>query len=1041
MNRSLRIRSLAQASISAILAILLCSCSTSALPPDSEYPFRVPEGWKIRLFADYPELSNAVAFCLDEQGRIYVAEEHRFNRGTEENRTRPFLLEDDLQLNTVEDRLAMYRKWSSKFEGGMSWFEKYSDQVRRLEDRDGDGRSDRSTIFAGGFNRPLDGLAAGIIAREGEIFFTCIPHLWKLLDKDGDGIAESREIVHSGFGVNAGFLGHDLHGLTWGPDGKLYFSVGDRGFHVTTREGKLLHGPRRGGIFRCDADGSNLELVSQGLRNPQELAFDHYGNLFAADNNCDKGDDSRLVYIIEGGDSGWNMAYQTIPTPYLTGPWHAEKLWHLPHAGQAAYIVPPVAKLGAGPSGFAAYPGIGLPERYRNHLFYCNFTSDGGVESFSLRDKGAGFEIEDFHKVITPINATDVDFGYDGRIYFSDYGKLAWDGSNEGGRIFSLEAPEASEPRVAETKTLFHEGFKHRTDDQLIKLLGHPDQRVRQRAQFRLAERGTKVVPELVYIARNSNDRFARLHAIWALGQISRKDADSILDIISLMRDSDSMIRSNIARVVGEAAYTKGRDGLVERLNDIDDHVKLAAAIALGKLGDRTTLGALIDFLRKNKDQDPFLRHAGVMGLIGAGGEGVSDLLLKMYARDPSKAVRMAVVLVCRRESNPKIATFLQDQELSIVTEAARAINDIPIDAATEPLAKVLSHLNTNPAPDLDPLIRRAINANFRLGRPENIQAIVEYATDRRQPGPMREEALSALVDWTSPSQRDRVNWFWRPLVRTEEASFRSTITTNIPGLLAETHGRLQALAIEAIDRSGAEIDGSAFRDRVRNQTLDPSIRLAALRLLGNRKATELTEAIEDSLQSNDANLRAEALQIQASVNPQTAFIRLTATLRDAASPVTEKQRALETIATLKSSSADTLLREYLEKFIDPRKPSEIDLDIIEAASRRNATEVREALDKYKKANTDSMNTYRASLLGGESQRGAKVFTDHALAQCIRCHRVAGVGGTTGPDLTVLSARTDRETILKSLVDPDAVIAPGFGTAHLRFAMEEFSRE
>ena len=86
-----------------------------------------------------PQLGNPVAFCLDEQGRIYVAEEYRFNRGTEENRSRPFLLEDDLRLQTVADRLAMYRKWADRFEGGMAWFSRYSDQVRLLEDRDGDG--------------------------------------------------------------------------------------------------------------------------------------------------------------------------------------------------------------------------------------------------------------------------------------------------------------------------------------------------------------------------------------------------------------------------------------------------------------------------------------------------------------------------------------------------------------------------------------------------------------------------------------------------------------------------------------------------------------------------------------------------------------------------------------------------------------------------------------------------------------------------------------------------------------------------------------
>ena len=97
------------------------------------------------------------------------------------------------------------------------------------------------------------------------------------------------------------------------------------------------------------------------MRNPQELAFDAYGNLFAADNNCDKGDHSRLVFILEGGDSGWNMSYQSLADPYLTGPWHAERMWHLPHRGQPAWIVPPVGKLARARRASSLIPALALP--------------------------------------------------------------------------------------------------------------------------------------------------------------------------------------------------------------------------------------------------------------------------------------------------------------------------------------------------------------------------------------------------------------------------------------------------------------------------------------------------------------------------------------------------------------------------------------------------------------------------------------------------------------------------------------------------------
>ena len=156
---------------------------------------RFPQGLKMELFASEPQMANPVAICLDEQGRVFVAEEYRFNRGTEENRTRPFLLEDDLQIKSTAERLKMFEKFADKFDGGMDWFQRYTDQVRRLVDTDGDGKADQSTIFSTGYNGILDGMASGVIARDGDVYLTNIPKLYRLRDRDGDGVAEEKEAL------------------------------------------------------------------------------------------------------------------------------------------------------------------------------------------------------------------------------------------------------------------------------------------------------------------------------------------------------------------------------------------------------------------------------------------------------------------------------------------------------------------------------------------------------------------------------------------------------------------------------------------------------------------------------------------------------------------------------------------------------------------------------------------------------------------------------------------------------------------------------
>ena len=447
---------------------------------------------KVDVWAAAPLMMNPVAFCFDEKGKVYVAETTRFEHGVPDTRKHMYWLDEDLANRSIEDLLAMYQR--HKFQG----YEKYDDQVRVVWDSTGSGTADKSEVFAGGFNRPQDGLAAGVLARKGQVYLTCIPDLYVLKDTNGDNKADEKQSLFTGFGPTAQFLGHDLHGLRMGPDGKLYFTVGDRGFNVVTKERRQLKYPNTGAVLRCEPDGRNLEVVHSGLRNPQEIAFDDFGNLFTFDNNSDSGDRARWVHVVEGGDSGWRGGFQ-YGTQYHTpavpqgnrGGWNTEKLW-LPHFdGQAAWIVPPLANLGNGPAGITHYPGIGLNDKYKDHFFACDFTSNANssvIWSLAVKPKGASFEItkpEPFAKGMVP---TDCEFGPDGAFYWSDW-VGGWAPQNRG-RIFRVTDPVAMKnPRVAEAQKLLAEGFEKKIEEELAKLLEFPHQQVRQEAQFELAGR------------------------------------------------------------------------------------------------------------------------------------------------------------------------------------------------------------------------------------------------------------------------------------------------------------------------------------------------------------------------------------------------------------------------------------------------------------------------------------------------------------------------------------------------------------------------
>jgi quinoprotein glucose dehydrogenase len=120
---------------------------------------QLEKGLKVGVWAAEPLLANPVSFAFDEQGRAYVAETTRFGHGVPDTRSHMNWLDEDLSNRSTADLLAMYRR--HKYQG----YEKYSDQLRLVWDATRKGRADKSTIFSGGYNRPQDGLAAGVLAR------------------------------------------------------------------------------------------------------------------------------------------------------------------------------------------------------------------------------------------------------------------------------------------------------------------------------------------------------------------------------------------------------------------------------------------------------------------------------------------------------------------------------------------------------------------------------------------------------------------------------------------------------------------------------------------------------------------------------------------------------------------------------------------------------------------------------------------------------------------------------------------------------------
>lgn len=977
--------------------------------------FTLADGLDCDLLAAEPQLCNAVAFAFDGRGRAWVAETFRIRDGVFDTRDHMQWKDDDLACLTVADRLAKYTRHLA---ADIPTYAGFSERIRVLADSDGDGTLDRSTVFATGFCDLADGIASGVLPIGDEVFFANIPKLWRLRDRDGDGIADERQVVHDGYGVHTSLIGHDLHGLIVGPDRRLWFSIGDRGFCVQQGFRTLAY-PHEGAVLRCELDGSDLEVVHRGLRNPQELAFDAWGDLFTGDNNSDGGDRARLVQVTPGADSGWRIGYQWLSD---RGAWNRERLWEPRHDDQPAWILPPIANFADGPAGLLHDLGTGLPDRYRGCFFLCDFrggSSYSGVHALWLARNGAGHELAHDEHVIWGVLATDVDFAPDGSLCLLDWVD-GWTKTGKG-RIYRLRSEAmAQDPQLQDTARLLASDLRQLDHERLSSLLGHADRRVRQQAQFALVDLGA--VETLRAAATAPGAALPRLHGLWGLGVLGRRDAAVLAAVPALLADGDADVRAMAARVLGDARCADAAPGLGAALSDASARVQREAALALARLGAAAAgaTASVLDLLRSNDDRDAVLRHGAVCALAAI---APRDALLAAR-NDESRAVRLGVLLAMARRDEAAIAGFLGDDDAQLRFEAARAIHGQPIAAAMPALAQ----LCYDDAPDLVATDWRAINTNRLLGQVENGEALVHVATRKDHPPATRIEALQVLAEWPDPHGQDRVTGNWQPCRHPDAAVVVDRFAAAVPDLLDDTEAAVAAAAAEAAGRLRLEVVAPALATAFADAARPDDVRLAALDALATMAAPALQDCLTTLPAGAPVALRRRAVELLSRTEPAHAVPLLVTLLENG--PVDEQQAALRALGELQDPSADQLLTTWLDRLLADDLPAPLHLDLLEAAQLREHEAIDARLAAVAEQETDrgALGGYLVCRDGGDADAGRTVFLDHAVANCKRCHALDGRGGRAGPALDRAGATLTRDQLLAALVTPSARIAEGFGT-------------
>ncbi len=787
----------------------LAATAEPTLPPGTLLAAATP--------GDAAPLQAPTALAIDDQGRLLVAE----NPPAKSSATGLDWYRDDLAATLPAQRLALLEKWRGKIPA--AYLAPAAPQVRRFADLDGDGVFDQTTVFAAG--------ASGLLAQEGTVFLGGQPAIRLLHEADAAKPAVPKPLL-TGFGIRISGAAHGVSGFTPGPDGRLYGTIGDGGLNVTDASGSQHALPNQGCAFRFEADGSGFEIFHSGLRQPCGVAFDAAGNPFTVDAGAGHGDAARVVFLVEGGDSGWRMEHQALldfhgQLGFSAAPpvaWLEEQLAADPQERQPAYLTPPAGHLTTVPGSLISHPGTGFLQAEAGRFLVCDRTPDAtqaGVRSFAMTAAGAGMKLADSRDLVAGLSAAAVAYSWDGKLIVAGEQQL-----------FSLRAeagpwqPEAT----AEAAKLATENLDLREAGELLPLLKHPDFRIRLRAQFALTRKPDALARLATVIA--GADPVPRRHGIWGVGILARRGCgvpptaatgfgglpdrrlriDAGMALLPLLQHADAEVRAEALRALGDAInqFVKPRDlsmpqkeiqpqvlisadelPLATLLFDPAPRVRYAAAIAIGKLKAAGFYDPVCGLLAANNNQDPWLRHAGSYALQHL---ATSPLMIAGLERHPNAAVRLGAAVALRRMAVPEAATFINDPDPRVADEAIRAVTDLGLDEVRSSVAMLLDNLADRQWQPF--MLRRLIHNAFRAGTAENAERLLKRVGDPILPVPLQLEILRLLRAWPEPPPVDQLTGHWRPLPKRDAAELKPLLSAELPRLF-KLDAAIRAAALE----------------------------------------------------------------------------------------------------------------------------------------------------------------------------------------------------------------------------------------------------
>ncbi|MEY3644176.1 MAG: hypothetical protein RLZZ207_871 [Bacteroidota bacterium] len=1003
------------------------------------------EGLKMEVWGVDSLVKDPIAIHVADDGSIYYSRSPRRNNAEFDIRGHQDWEIRSIALQTIEDKRNFLRtelspersaqnEWLADLNGDGShdWKDMLEErnEVFQLKDTDGDGMADWGQKQVYDFHEEVTDVAGGVMKTEDALYVAAGPDMWRLMDTNGDGLMDEKKSLSHGYGIHIGFGAHGMSGVEMGPDGRIYWGIGDIGFNGKGDDGTEYNHSNNGVIARSNPDGSDFEIFAGGLRNTHEFVFDQHTNLISVDNDGDHaGEKERLVYITRGSDSGWRINWQfgkyRDPNNNTYKVWMDEKMFLPRWEGQATFITPPLLNYVSGPTGMAFNPGAGLGERWKDHFFVVEFVGNAassGLHAFQLQPKGASFELTKTEKIVGNFLPTGIDFAPDGSLFMADW-VTGWNDKGYG-RIWKMTDETAKGWGLQQqTEAEIKSDYKKLSEADLKSKLYFDDLRIRRKAQFELVKRGKKGADQFNLVIKDKSNQLARIHGILGLSQLARlSDKSYAKPLVALLQDTDPEIRAQAAKWLGDIRYADASKELIANLNHENARVRFFSAEALGRAKEVTAIQPLIQLLAANNDEDAFLRHGVTYALSQIG----QVAPLAALSTHPSKAVRMGAVIALRRLQSPELAKFLGDKEEDVVTETARAIHDdLSVPAAMPKLAALLASTPfTN-----EPLIRRVISANQRLGKEENLNYVLSYVSKPGISDALKMESLATLGTWASPSVLDRVDGRYRGEVTRDPAQIKPKVAATLEMQAKSSVVELRRESIKAMGKLGMSEMAEFLFGKLKT---DPSqeVKVEALNSLVVMNASNLSDAISYAMRDVSEAVRVAGLGLIAQTSlPNDQKVPLLMEILKKRT-LAEQQTALLTLGSLPGSKDFKEWTAILEDFKLGKLPEGTWIELEEAVLATGSAPLKASYETLleEKAGGESWKKFVGALAPGNAQKGRNIFFQNQTAQCIRCHAYDDMGGNAGPALDNIGAILSKEELLIALVDPSKRLSPGYGS-------------